>query len=499
VNVCRADGRIHRHARAAPAWRLQYHARVQRHDFAYDLPPDLIAQTPLAERSASRLLVLDPNSGRDGVPPTATTTAAGGGTQPAAATTRSDAAPAQYVSLAPANPGPGILRDCTMRDFPSLLRPGDLLVFNDTKVVAARLAGTKPSGGRVEVFLERVVADNEALVQLRASKPIREGLEVTTAGGVARILGRQDDLWRVEFPGSALEFFERWGEVPLPPYIHRAADATDRERYQSIFARERGAVAAPTASLHFDSQLIREIEARGMSRAFVTLHVGAGTFQPVRMDDLDAHVMHAERVSVSAATCRAIEKTRAEGGRVVAIGTTVIRALESAALAATLPAAGSAAATTMTATAAAMSPTAASPMTTVSASPATAAHVPLNSTALRLPANGWSGETRLFIRPGFNFQVADALLTNFHLPESTLLMLVCAFAGMAPVLAAYEHAVRAKYRFFSYGDAMFLTKANANAQANAAATAAPATTAAATTAAATTAAATTAAATRANG
>jgi S-adenosylmethionine:tRNA ribosyltransferase-isomerase len=405
---------------------LQYHARVQRHDFAYDLPPDLIAQTPLAERSASRLLVLDPNSGRDGVQ----------------------------------SPGPGILRDCTMRDFPSLLRPGDLLVFNDTKVVAARLAGTKPSGGRVEVFLERVVADNEALVQLRASKPIREGLEVTTAGGVVRILGRQDDLWRVAFPGSALEFFERWGEVPLPPYIHRAADATDRERYQSIFARERGAVAAPTASLHFDAQLIREIEALGMSRAFVTLHVGAGTFQPVRMDDLDAHVMHAERVSVSAATCRAIERTRAEGGRVVAIGTTVIRALESAALAATLPAVGS---------------------------------------ALRLPANGWSGETRLFIRPGFNFQVADALLTNFHLPESTLLMLVCAFAGMAPVLAAYEHAVRAKYRFFSYGDAMFLTRANADAQANATVTTAAAATATTTAPAKTATATATTAATRATG
>jgi len=354
---------------------LKYHARVQRHDFAYDLPPELIAQTPLAERSASRLLVAD---GVDG------------------------------------HPGP---RDCTMRDFPGLLRPGDLLVFNDTKVVAARLAGTKPSGGRVEIFLERVVGTREAVAQLRASKPIREGLEVTTAGGVVRVVGRQGDLWRVEFPGSALEFFEQWGDVPLPPYIHRAADTNDRERYQSIFARERGAVAAPTASLHFDSQLIREIEARGVGRAFVTLHVGAGTFQPVRTEDLESHVMHAERVSVSAETCAAIEKTRAEGGRVVAIGTTVVRALESAALA-------------------------------------------LSSLA-RLPPAGWSGETRLFIRPGFNFQVTDALLTNFHLPESTLLMLVCALAGKDPVLAAYEHAVRARYRFFSYGDAMFLTKARA--------------------------------------
>jgi S-adenosylmethionine:tRNA ribosyltransferase-isomerase len=359
---------------AAPPRRLKYHARVHRHDFAYHLPPDLIAQTPLAERSASRLLVLEGAGGRP------------------------------------------VPRDCTMRDFLGLLRPGDLLVFNDTKVVAARLVGTKPSGGRVEIFLERVVGTREAVVQLRASKAIREGLEVTTAGGVVRVLGRQDDLWRVEFPGEALEFFEQWGDVPLPPYIHRATDANDRERYQSIFARERGAVAAPTASLHFDSQLIREIEGQGVRRAFVTLHVGAGTFQPVRTDDLESHVMHAERVSVSATTCDDIERTRQEGGRVVAIGTTVVRALESAALAAA-------------------------------------------SGAVRLPPAGWSGETRLFIRQGFDFRVADALLTNFHLPESTLLMLVCAFAGKDAVLAAYEHAVRARYRFFSYGDAMFLTKA----------------------------------------
>jgi S-adenosylmethionine:tRNA ribosyltransferase-isomerase len=401
---------------------LQYHARVQRHDFAYDLPPELIAQTPLAERSASRLLVLEGADGR---------------------------------------PDP---RDRTMRDFPGLLRPGDLLVFNDTKVVAARLVGTKPSGGRVEIFLERVVGIQEAVVQLRASKPIREGLEVTTAGGVVRVLGREGDLWQVEFPGPALEFFEQWGDVPLPPYIHRAADANDRERYQSIFARERGAVAAPTASLHFDSQLIREIEALGVNRAFVTLHVGAGTFQPVRTDDLESHVMHAERVSVSAATCEAIERTRADGGRIVAIGTTVVRALESAALAAvgqdaaaamsTLRPNGSTSSSAARASAATATPTAATAAAVTAAPTTTTA-----SRAVRLPASGWSGETRLFIRPGFNFQVIDALLTNFHLPESTLLMLVCAFAGRDPVLAAYEHAVRARYRFFSYGDAMFLTKA----------------------------------------
>jgi S-adenosylmethionine:tRNA ribosyltransferase-isomerase len=401
---------------------LQYHARVQRHDFAYDLPPELIAQTPLAERSASRLLVLEGAEGRP------------------------------------------VPRDRTMRDFPGLLSPGDLLVFNDTKVVAARLAGTKPSGGRMEIFLERVVGTQEAVVQLRASKPIREGLEVTTAGGVVRVLGREGDLWQVEFPGPALEFFEQWGDVPLPPYIHRAADANDRERYQSIFARERGAVAAPTASLHFDSQLIREIEALGVNRAFVTLHVGAGTFQPVRTDDLESHVMHAERVSVSAATCEAIERTRADGGRIVAIGTTVVRALESAALVAagqdaaaamsTLRPNGTTSSSAARAPAATATPTAAT-AAAVTAAPTTTAP----SWAVRLPAAGWSGETRLFIRPGFNFQVIDALLTNFHLPESTLLMLVCAFAGKDPVLAAYEHAVRARYRFFSYGDAMFLTKA----------------------------------------
>jgi S-adenosylmethionine:tRNA ribosyltransferase-isomerase len=418
---------------------------VQRHDFDYDLPPELIAQTPLAERSASRLLVVD---------------STGDPASHAAPVARSGAAPGNSSDDAPSVS----LRDCAMRDFPSLLRPGDLLVFNDTKVVAARLLGTKPSGGRVEIFLERVVAEaeNEALVQLRASKPIREGLEVMTVGGIVRILGRQDDLWRVGFPGSALEFFEKWGDVPLPPYIQRAADANDRERYQSIFARERGAVAAPTASLHFDSELIRRIEEMGVSRTFVTLHVGAGTFQPMRVDDLDAHVMHAERVTVSAETCAAIEKTRAESGRVIAVGTTVIRALESAALASAALAQSQRAGATAAASSGSSARDVAAPAETASGPDAKAATPPiaLSPTKRRpcLPTAGWAGETRLFIRPGFRFQVADALLTNFHLPESTLLMLVCAFAGMAPVIQAYEHAVREKYRFFSYGDAMFLTR-----------------------------------------
>ena len=335
---------------------------MRRADFSYELPEDLIAQTPLAERTASRLLALDGES--------------------------------------------GALVDRSIRDLPGLLRPGDLLVFNDTRVVAARLIGFKPSGGRVEIFLERAAGERHALVQLRASKAIREELEIATEGGAVRVVSKEGDLWKVALPGPTLEFFERWGEVPLPPYIHRTPDAADRERYQSIFARHAGAVAAPTASLHFDAGLLEMLEARGVKRAFVTLHVGAGTFQPVRSDDLEAHVMHAEWVSVGAETCAAIESTRAGGGRVVSIGTTVARALEAAALEGMRP---------------------------------------------------FSGDTRLFISPGFRFRVVDALLTNFHLPESTLLMLVCAFAGREKVLQAYEHAVRSRYRFFSYGDAMFVT------------------------------------------
>ena len=379
---------------------------MRRQDFSYDLPEELIAQTPLAERSASRLLVLD------------------GAT--------------------------GVATDRAMGNLPEYLRPGDLLVFNDTRVVAARVAGVKPSGGRVEIFLERVIEGREALAQLRASKPIREGLEVTTAGGVVRILGREDELWRIETPGPALEFFESWGVVPLPPYIHRAADANDRERYQSIFARERGAVAAPTASLHFDAPLVEKLDALGVSRAFVTLHVGAGTFQPLRTDDLDAHRMHAERVTVTAATWETVQRTRATGGRVVAVGTTVVRALESAALRSATahgsPSSGG------------QSPVGPRDDVLSAKSPA-ARPLPLQPRRRLQPmqGQGWSGETRLFIRPGFEFQVIDAMVTNFHLPESTLLMLVCAFAGRENVLAAYAHAVRERYRFFSYGDAMLVT------------------------------------------
>lgn len=339
---------------------------MRRQDFSYQLPPELIAQTPLTERSASRMLVLE---------------------------------------------GPrGSLTDAAVAQLPAYLAPGDLLVFNDTRVVAARLVGTKPTGGQVEIFLERALAGHEALAQLSASKGVRDGLSVATAGGEIRVLERRADLWRVALPGEALDFFERWGEVPLPPYIGRAPLLGDRERYQSIFARERGAVAAPTASLHFDAALVAALEARGVERAFVTLHVGAGTFQPVRVDDLAAHRMHAEQVTVSRATCEAVARTRGRGGRVVAVGTTVIRALEAAALAA--------------------------------------------ADGILAP---WRGETDLFITPGYRFRVSDALLTNFHLPESTLLMLVCAFAGREAVLGAYRHAIAARYRFFSYGDAMLLT------------------------------------------
>ena len=388
---------------------------MRRADFAYDLPEELIAQTPLAERSASRLLTLDGST--------------------------------------------GALADRSIRDFPQLLREGDLLVFNDTRVVAARLVGFKPSGGRVEVFLERAVGDAQALVQLRASKPIREELEIATEGGPVRVVSKEGDLWKVALPGPTLEFFEKWGEVPLPPYIHRTPDAVDRQRYQSIFARHAGAVAAPTASLHFDDELMRRIEARGVKRAFVTLHVGAGTFQPVRTDDLESHVMHAEWVSVGDETCEAIERTRAAGGRVVSIGTTVARALESAALDA--PARREKAASSAP-------PARAKPLREGAREDSRRAshedahqesrEAPSGTTrGSSTPLQPFSGDTRLFVSPGFQFRVVDALLTNFHLPESTLLMLVSAFAGRERVLAAYAHAVRAQYRFFSYGDAMFVT------------------------------------------
>jgi S-adenosylmethionine:tRNA ribosyltransferase-isomerase len=338
---------------------------VRRSDFTYELPPELIAQQPLAERSASRLLTLD------------------GAT--------------------------GALADRQIRELPELVAPGDLLIFNDTKVIPARLYALKESGGKVEMLLERPLEANQALVHARASKPLRPAMPLQSRGGTITIVEKRGDLWVVELPESPLSFFESYGQMPLPPYIRREPDAADSTRYQSLFARKHGAVAAPTASLHFDQPLLAALHERGADTAFVTLHVGAGTFQPVRTDAVGAHVMHAEFVEVSDDAVKAVAAARARGGRVIAVGTTVVRALESAAGAGTL--------------------------------------VP------------YVGDSSLFIVPGFRFRVVDAILTNFHLPESTLLMLVSAFAGRDAVLAAYRHAVAGQYRFFSYGDAMFITPA----------------------------------------
>jgi S-adenosylmethionine:tRNA ribosyltransferase-isomerase len=339
---------------------------MRRADFAYDLPEDLIAQRPPIERSGSRLLHLERATSR--------------------------------------------VRDLRFTDLPSLLRAGDLLVFNDTRVIPARIVGSKPTGGQVEILLERVLEGRRILAHAHASKPLRSDTPVALPGGVqAHYIGRRDDLYELELSTDPLPYFERYGSMPLPPYIERAAEADDATRYQTVYAREPGAVAAPTAGLHFDEAMLARCREMGVSSAFVTLHVGAGTFQPVRVDNLADHRMHAERVSVSADVCTAIERTHADRGRVVAVGTTVVRSLESAAQSGRLA--------------------------------------------------PFSDETRLFITPGFRFAVVDALVTNFHLPESTLLMLVCAFAGYDPVMQAYRHAVSERYRFFSYGDAMFLERA----------------------------------------
>ena len=336
---------------------------MQRADFTYELPDALIAREPAPRRADSRLLHLD------------------GAT--------------------------GAIVDRAFRDFPSLLRAGDLLVFNDTRVVPARLYARKGTGGRAEILLERVIDGPRALVQLNASKPPAAGSTLALdGGGQARVAGRDGEFWVLEFDRPAAAVFDAQGEMPLPPYLRRAPESWDRERYQTVYATEPGAVAAPTAGLHFDEATIEACRSAGVDTARVTLHVGAGTFQPVRADDIADHVMHAERAEVPAATCESISACRARGGRVLAVGTTAVRALESAA------AAG--------------------------------------------PLAPWSGDTRLFITPGYRFRVVDRLLTNFHLPESTLLMLVSAFAGTARVLAAYRHAVAGRYRFFSYGDAMLV-------------------------------------------
>jgi S-adenosylmethionine:tRNA ribosyltransferase-isomerase len=301
------------------------------------------------------------------------------------------------------------VRDLQFTDLPQLLRTGDLLVFNDTRVIPARVHGVKPTGGQVEILLERVLEGHRILAHVHASKPLRAEAPVALPGGVeARFIARREDLFELELSAEPLEYFQHHGSMPLPPYIERTAQAEDATRYQTVYAREPGAVAAPTAGLHFDAEMLGRCKSMGVESTFVTLHVGAGTFQNVRVDDLQQHRMHAERISVSVAACEAIASTQARGGRVIAVGTTVVRTLESAAQSGSL--------------------------------------------------QPYEGETRLFITPGYRFKVIDALLTNFHLPESTLLMLVCAFGGYDEVLRAYRHAVEQRYRFFSYGDAMFLEK-----------------------------------------
>lgn len=339
---------------------------MKKSDFHYELPDALIAQAPLPERSASRLLVVPPE--------------------------------------------PGVLADRQMRDLPELLRSGDLLVFNDTRVIPARLFGQKATGGRVEILIERLLPGAEARAQLGVSKPPQTGSRIALdAGGEAEVLARDEaGFWHLRFHVD--EALENWllhaGRMPLPPYIQREPGADDVERYQTVFAREVGAVAAPTAGLHFDETLLAALRARGVEFGQVTLHVGAGTFQPVRVEDVREHRMHSEWLNVGAELVEQVRAARARGGRVVAVGTTVVRALESA----------------------------------------------LRDGELQ----PFAGETSIFIFPGYRIRSVDALLTNFHLPESTLLMLVSAFSGKERVFAAYEHAVRGRYRFFSYGDAMLL-------------------------------------------
>lgn len=326
-------------------------------EFDYELPGELIAQQPARERTASRLLHLDARS--------------------------------------------GALRDHSFADFPAFVGPGDTLVVNDTRVIKARLAGRKKSGGRIEVFLERALGAREALVLIRASHPPRAGSELVVGADAAlTVLGREGDLYKVRFAQDIDGVLERFGAVPLPPYIAHAPLPEDAERYQTVYAAAPGAVAAPTAGLHFDRESLNRIEARGARVAKITLHVGVGTFLPVRVGQVEQHRMHAERYAIPAATVAAIS-----GRKILAVGTTSLRALETAAL-----------------------------------------------------TGRTSGETELFVYPGFRFQAVARLLTNFHLPKSTLLMLVCAFGGRENILKAYRHAIEKRYRFFSYGDAMLIER-----------------------------------------
>jgi len=333
-------------------------------DFDFDLPSELIAQFPPAVRGGSRLLHVEAG---------------------------------------------GALHDRLFSQLPTLLRPDDLLVMNDTRVIKARLFGSKDSGGKVELLVERVTNEFEALAFIRASHAPKPGSRIHLSEDVIiDVLERQDDLTLLRFPQPVLAVLDQLGRLPLPPYIEHTPTADDEARYQTVYANEPGAVAAPTAGLHFDDAMLETLQAQGIRTARVTLHVGAGTFQPVRVDDIAEHTMHSERYTIPQATVDAIAETRARGGRVVAVGTTSLRALEAA--------------------------------------------------AQRGALHAGSDETDIFITPGYRFQVVDALITNFHLPKSTLLMLVSAFAGTDSIRAAYAHAIAERYRFFSYGDAMLLEK-----------------------------------------
>jgi S-adenosylmethionine:tRNA ribosyltransferase-isomerase len=332
-------------------------------DFDFDLPDELIAQYPPAERTASRLLQLD-------------------GTN---------------------------LTDRRFTDLPDLIRSGDLLVFNNTRVMAARLYGRKATGGRVEILLERLLASDHALAHIRASRAPKIGSTLLIDDVALQVTGRRDDLFELvlQQDGGFTRLMSAAGHIPLPPYIQREDKSLDLTRYQTVYASRTGAVAAPTAGLHFDQAMLDQLRAQGVQTAEVTLHVGAGTFQPVREEQIDHHQMHAEWLEVSETVCEQVAAARARRGRVIAVGTTCVRSLETAAASGQL--------------------------------------------------QPYTGDTRLFIRPGFRFRVVDQLLTNFHLPRSTLLMLVSAFAGCADIQRAYAHAVQQRYRFFSYGDAMLLT------------------------------------------
>lgn len=359
---------------------------MQRQDFHFDLPDELIARYPLAERSASRLLCL---SGAD-----------------------------------------GSVADRQFRDLPSLLRRGDLLVFNQSRVMPARLMAHKASGGAVEILVERLQNASTVLAHVRASKSPKPGSALHLADGtVVRMEARQDSLFVLAADEPWQGIMARAGEMPLPPYFQRQAEASDSERYQTVYAREEGSVAAPTAGLHFDDATLTALREAGVETAFVTLHVGAGTFQPVRTDSLEDHVMHAEWATVSAEVVEAIQRTKAQGGRVIAVGTTSVRTLESAAWASR----------------------------GVNPEQWRIGHRAEGAVPAWQLLKPFAGDTRLFITPGYDWQLIEAMVTNFHLPESTLLMLVSAMAGRESVLSAYAHAVAARYRFFSYGDAMWVT------------------------------------------